>query len=137
MEILDRQTDTFNKFVRVILDSTNERLDNMTRNIRKLKDSIRFTHEDVDDLKSKVSTDQKTLVSGMRTIRDSLFTMENKMYHLDNQLKRNNLLFEGIKESERESWEDKEEKVRNLISQKLNLDVRKMLIERAHRKVRP
>lgn len=43
LEKLDRQTDTFLKFVKVILDSTNRRLDSMNRNVQEIKDSIYYT----------------------------------------------------------------------------------------------
>ena len=80
VEILDRQTDTFNKFVRVILDSTNERIDSMNRNVQEIKDSIHYTQREVDEIKanvSKVSGDHNTVENGMRTICDSLVTLEN------------------------------------------------------------
>ena len=119
MEILDRQTDTFTKFVRVILDSTNERLDSMNRNVQEIKDSINFTQREVDEIKanvSKVSGEHNTVENGMHTICDSLTTLENKADYLENQSRRNNLIFEGIEESPRESWADTEGKVCNLIS---------------------
>ena len=63
--------------------------------------------------------------------------MENKADYLENQSRRNNLIFEGIEESPRESWADTEGKVRNLISEKLKQDVGAMQIERAHRSGKP
>lgn len=140
VEILDRQTDTFNKFVRVILDSTNERLDSMNRNVQEIKDSIHYTQREVDDIKAKVSklsVDHNTLENGMRTLCDGFVTLENKADYLENQSRRNNLIFEGIEESARESWADTEGKVRKIISEKLKLDAGAMHIERAHRSGKP
>ncbi|KAJ8360652.1 hypothetical protein SKAU_G00171770 [Synaphobranchus kaupii] len=109
VEMLDKQSDTFQKFVRVIMDSTNERLDSMNRSIQELKDSIQYTQRDVEKMKLKAD-------------------------YLENQSRRNNLIFDGIKESARESWADTEGKVRTFISQKLKLDAGAMPIERAHRR---
>ncbi|CAJ1081238.1 uncharacterized protein LOC126388379 [Xyrichtys novacula] len=140
LEMLDRQTDTFNRFVKVILDSTNERLDSMNRNIQEIKDSIHYTQREVDEIKatvSKFSGDPNTLENNMKILCDSLVTLDSKADYLESQSKRNNLIFEGIEESAQESWADTEGKVRTLISEKLKLDARAMPIERAHRSGKP
>ena len=136
VEILDRQADTFNKFVKVIMDSTNERLDAMNRNIQELKDSIHYNKKDIDEIKIKVpklSMDHNTLENGFRKICDCLVTLESKADYLENQSRRNNLIFDGLKESFCEKWEDTEKHVRKCIFEKLNLDASALAIERAHR----
>ena len=61
---------------------------------------------------------------------------ERKNEQLEAQSRRNNLKFptlHGIKEDRGETWEQSEGKVREYLSTKLNIDVRDMKIERAHR----
>lgn len=135
LEKLDRQTDTFLKFVKVVLDSTNRRLDSMNRNVQEIKDSIYYTQREVDEIKAKVSKlsgDHNTLEKTMHTVCDGLVTLADKAEYLENQSRRNNLIFEGIEESVRESWADTEGKICTLISEKLKLDAGAMPIERAH-----
>jgi len=105
-EMLDRQADTFNKFVCMLMDSTNERLDSMNRNIQELKDSIHYTQQEVDEMKvktSKVLNDHNTLEGGMRTICDTLLVLEKNVDHLENQSRRNNLIF---RRNQRIGWGD-------------------------------
>ena len=45
----------------------------------------------------------------------------------------NNLRFEGIKEHENESWEDCENKVYDLLENKLEMDIENVVMVRAHR----
>jgi len=54
---------------------------------------------------------------------------------LENRSRRNNLCFEGIPEQlhGHESWEKSEEKIKNLVSNKLHIDTDDLIIERAHR----
>ena len=53
-----------------------------------------------------------------------------KLIDLDDCSRRNNLRFEGIKEHENESWEDCENKIYDLLENKLEMNI---VIERAHR----
>ena len=65
----------------------------MNRNVQELKDSIHFTQREVDEINANASN---TLENGMRTICESLVTLENKAEYLENQSRRNNLIFEGF-----------------------------------------
>ena len=56
-----------------------------------------------------------------------------KLIDLEDRSRRNILRFEGIKEHENESWEDCENKIYDLLENKLEMDIEKVVIERAHR----
>ena len=55
-----------------------------------------------------------------------------KLIDLEDRSRWNNLRFEGIKEHENESWEDCENKIYDLLENKLEMDIENFLIERAH-----
>jgi hypothetical protein len=56
----------------------------------------------------------------------------DKMAELEDRSRRNNLRFEGIEETEGETWENCEEKIKLLLKGKLGID-KEITIERAHR----
>jgi len=49
--LLQQQQDNFQCFAKMILDSTNQRLDTLTREVQEIKTSIQFTQKEVDDIK--------------------------------------------------------------------------------------
>ena len=52
---------------------------------------------------------------------------------MEDRSRRNNLRFEGITEHENESWDDCENKIYDLLENKLEIDIENVVIERAHR----
>lgn len=58
--------------------------------------------------------------------------LDEKMSELEDRNRRNNLRFENVAESENETWEDSENKIRNVITTRLGISTDKP-IERAHR----
>lgn len=47
------QQDSFKGFVKVLMDSTNARLDMLTREMQEIKTSLEYTQKDVDEIKNK------------------------------------------------------------------------------------
>ena len=56
-----------------------------------------------------------------------------KLVDLEDRSRQNNLRFEGIKEHENESWEDRKNKIYDLLENKFEMDIENVVIERAHR----
>ncbi|KAI8514789.1 hypothetical protein Bbelb_073800 [Branchiostoma belcheri] len=56
-----------------------------------------------------------------------------KSDYLENQSRRNNLLFDGVADNKQENWSQCEQKVRDILKDKLKLDPLKIEIERSHR----
>ena len=56
-------------------------------------------------------------------ISKDLASHSQKMEYLENQSKRNNIRVKGIPESDNETWEDVDVKVKRAIKGKLDLDV--------------
>lgn len=77
----------------------------------------------------------KSGINSMQTdimkICDCLSAVTDKMEYLEGQLRRNNLVFDGITGGPGESWADAEEKVRGVLVEKLKLQ-REIEVVRAH-----
>ncbi|KAL7375799.1 hypothetical protein ABVT39_024119 [Epinephelus coioides] len=50
--LLQQQQDDFKGFVKIIMDSTNTRLDEMSKQLQDIKTNLQFTQKDVDDIKA-------------------------------------------------------------------------------------
>ena len=123
---------------------TNQRLDNLSKEIADLKASLEFTQEETEGkfstLKEKISTMEKNLFSFKKDI-DIIQTtkpnwaidIENKLVDLEDRSRRNNLRINGIKEGKYETWEECEEKVNCFLEEKLDIDTSEIWIEHAHR----
>ena len=72
-----------------------------------------------------------------RVVCDTIKILDRSADYLENQSRRHNLSFTGIKESPKETWASSENKVHSIISTNLNLDANSMAIERAHRTGKP
>ncbi|KAL7392264.1 hypothetical protein ABVT39_022175 [Epinephelus coioides] len=113
MALLQQQQENFKGFVQIIMESTNTRLDAISKEIQEVKVSLQFTQKEVDDLKA-----------------------EDKMEYLEGQSRRNNLVFNGVAESPGETWADTEKKIMEILKEKLQLQ-HKVEVERAHRTGKP
>lgn len=139
MELLQQQQENFKGFVKIIVDSTNTRMDAMTRDLQDIKTSLQFTQKDVDDIKvesAKHKDRSDTLQSDIFKVCEGMMSISDKMEYLEGQSRRNNLVFEGINESPNETWAETEEKVNIILNEKLNFQ-HKIEMERAHRTGKP
>jgi len=73
----------------------------------------------------------------METICKTLITINDKTDYMEGQSRRNNIIIDGIGESVSENWSDCEGKVKKLLSEKLQIDHRRIELERAHRTGKP
>ena len=64
-------------------------------------------------------------------LNESGLLVREKIRDLEDRSRRNNLRIDGVKESEREFWEDTEVKMQNLFTNELGVQ-RQINIERAH-----
>ncbi|XP_049897457.1 uncharacterized protein LOC126388379 [Epinephelus moara] len=137
--LLQQQQDIFKNFVKVILDSTNSRLDAITKEVQDLKSSIQFTQKDVDELKitqAKQSDHCNIIQTDIMKLCESLQVILDKQEYLEGQSRRNKIVIDGIPEAPGESWADSEEKVKDMLKKKLQLQ-REIEVERAHRTGKP
>lgn len=122
--LMQQQKDSFEGFVKIILDSSNTRLDKLSNELHEIKTSLQFTQKEVDDIKmgmEKHSENQNSFQTDIMKICDSLLTVTDKLEYLEGQTKQNNLIFDGIEESPSEVWTESERKIKKVLSEKLHL----------------
>ncbi|KAK7895598.1 hypothetical protein WMY93_020923 [Mugilogobius chulae] len=138
--LLEQQERSFKTCLQVFVDSSNKRIDDMSKLMYDFKQSLEMTQKDFDDYKASSSTLSKScneIRSDLDTICKSLLAFSDKAEHLEGQSKRNNIVIEGIKESGKEAMADCEDKVRKLFIEKLQLDHLKIELDRVYRAGKP
>lgn len=137
--LLEQQHSNFKGFFKLIMDSTTTRLESITKELQEIKTSLQYTQKEVDDIQTETAN-LKERSTAMQTdifkVCDSLLAVTDKMEYLESQSRRNNLVFDGIQESQGETWSETEEKVKQVVKEKLQLQ-REVEVERAHRTGKP
>lgn len=135
-EMMDLQEKNFKSFLQLIMETTNKRVDNLVKEFTEYKQSLDYTQTQVDNQK-KINDDITAMCKDARkdinTVCESALSLDGKVDYLEAQSKRNNLIIDGIPESKRESWQDTENKVRQVLSEKLGMNMDAVEVERAHR----
>ena len=136
-EIFNEMFSKHEENVKIILASNakivNDRLDILTKNISDLQDSIEFVDQDLNEkIKSVEKKISKTSEECQNNISPSeVKEIKNKLIELEDRSRRNNIRIDGIPESEKESWQDCENKILDIFEH--NLSLTNIQIERAHR----
>ena len=94
--------------------------------VAELNKSMEFINRSYEEKNKKLDE----IVSNNETNSE---VVEEKMADLEDRSRRNNLRFDGIFEENDESWERSEVIIRDVISNKLDIDEKNVRIERAHR----
>ena len=89
----------------------------------------------LDRLKS-IDDKIQSLMEGNEKIESRLKWVEDKLSRLEDQSRRENLLFFGIKESKDETWDETERKISQFMKEKMGID-REIVFHRVHRLGRP
>ena len=97
-------------------------LKDVTDTSNRLLESNREMNESIVDLNGKVDS-----------LEEKLKVSEERCERLEAQSRRENLRFYGFDEKKDETWEETEETVRQYLGTDLELDPRRLSIERAHR----
>ena len=124
----------------------------MGDNLKIITNSINQRKKEVDEIKTSVEVTDNTLLKQEKAISNiqtkikkinnheevikSLTTeinmLKEKAVDLENGSRRKNLRIDGLKEHEKETWDEFESKIKALFKEKLGID-QNVLIERAHR----
>ena len=144
-EMLQLQERMFKTLQNSLLNNVNSRLDAVVETVadlkvrleicqkdtREFKESLEFSQKDIDELKPCTAK-----LADIETDIDDIYAAVDhhvdKLEYLENQSRRNNIRVDGIQEEENESWDTTEEKVKQVLKDKLNL-ADAPDIERAHR----
>lgn len=138
--LLEQQEKSFKTCVQIIVDSSNKRIDELSKEVYDLKVSLEMTQKEFDDFKTTSKTWSKNCNetrSDLDTICKSLLSISDKAENLEGHSRRHNVVVEGIKESGNEKSSESEEKVRKLFSEKLLLDHRNIELDLVHRAGKP
>ena len=139
-QLLQQQENIFKCFVQILVDSTNKRMDALTREGQDLKNSLQFSKGQLDELKQengKMTAICKTLREDISSVCEFMITMTDKSDHLEGQSRWNNMIVDRIAESPHETWTESEDKVREMITEILEMDHKKIEVEHAHRTRKP
>ena len=85
------------------------------------------------DQNEKLPGKEDKLTTQVTELEISTNSLNEKHEQLESQSRRQNLILYDIKESDKETWEQSEQKVRDYIRDDLQLDDTDIIIERAHR----
>ena len=110
-EPINNQREDFARMLESILNSFNSRHDKLHAEVIELKHSLEFSQKQIDEMTDKVPSSADSLEATDKEIgalKGTLSDLTDKADYLENQSRRNNVVFDGISEAPRETWEDTE-----------------------------
>ena len=134
-QLLQQQEKSLKSFVQITVDLMNKIMNELISEVQDLKNSLQFYQGEVDVLKedcSKMTTNCKSTRDDISTVCESLLTKTGKTDYLEGQSRPNNMVVDGMPEPPHNNWTESDEKVRITISEKLQMDHRKIEVERSH-----
>ena len=122
---------------------TNQRLHNFSKDMNDPKESLEFSQNEYDDIFKNMGDKVQKLEENINLMKEKLHVIQTtepswaietdaKLIDLEDRSRQNNLRFEGIKKHENESWEDCENKIYDLLENKLEMDIENVVIKQAH-----
>ena len=115
--------------IRKDVKQMNKKFDKLDRKVKELKHDNKQLKQQNENLSKQVSDLTTTVIC----LENRMNETEKKNENLEAQSRRDNLKFYGISEEPGETWDQSEEKIRNYLSNELNIDEPRIKIERAHR----
>ena len=121
----------------------NERLNNLSQEIRTTSNSIKQLKDNTRDLEESLTVNQDLVEEKLNTLKSQMISIQNEVSENKAELKeqlriqedrsrRNNIRVDGIEEDENETWENTENKLRSFLYDELEI-TDELYIERAHR----
>ena len=138
-EMLKIQMDTILACFNQVVNNLSIKVDGIMCDVQDLKTSLNFISTDQEEkiknvtreiavIKNELKNTQLLNLEERKAMKDS----KEKLVDLEDRSRRNNLRIDGLKESERETWEVTEQKVKALFKEQLNIS-EDIEIDRAHR----
>ena len=124
-----------NDIIKSHLETTNKRLEEISKEVRDITESVEFTEGRLDEEIATVKDDISKMKSDVRLIERDLLDpndVSEKLIELEDRFRRNNLRFDGLTEDTNETWDDCERKIQKILSDKLEI-TEDVEIERCHR----
>ena len=140
-EEFTKQQQQISKIIESNLVITKQEIRKLREEINDLKKSIEFTENVLEEKVAKVEQNVCELQGKFKKVEEDVVYMNdyiedaenihNKLVELEDRSRRNNIRIHGIKEHNKESWEECERRVHSML--KDWLDIENVEIERAHR----
>lgn len=118
-------------------------LKNIQADVKDLKENMQSINSSIEQLKVSQATLTKQseatsrhiaeLQTDNKNLRQTISEMQSQQDYMNGQLRRNNLIIHGIDQSDKETWDETELKVREFLSKEVSIENDNMEIERAHR----
>ena len=120
----------------------NERLNNLSQEIRTNSDSIKQLKDNIRDLEESLTVNQDLVGENLNTIKSQLKIIQNEgsenkaelkeqLRIQEDQSRKNSIRVDGIEEDENETWKNTENKLRSFLYKELEI-IDELYIERAH-----
>ncbi|XP_065672203.1 uncharacterized protein LOC136090027 [Hydra vulgaris] len=128
----------------ILFDKMEIKFNNMQEENKNLKNEMKELRKAVDFVSEKYETTlaelkelKKNAIPNVELTDNIKFNdkdndVKDKLAELEDRSRRNNLRFNGVEESEHESWEDSERKIQEILKSKFGF-TNDLEIERAHR----
>ena len=121
----------------------NERLNNLSQEIRTNSNSIKQLKYNTRDVVESLTVNQNLVEEKLNTLKSKMISIQNEVSENKAELKeqlriqedrsrRNNIRVDGIEEDENETWENTENKLRSFLHNELEI-TDELYIERAYR----
>ena len=120
----------------------NQKLEKLSADIRSNSDSVKLLSQKTRDLEESLTVNQDLIDVRIKSVNEEMKEIkkcvDNNKVELKEQLRiqedrsrRNNVRFDGIPETENETWEETETKLRKFLYDELGI-TEELYIERAH-----
>ena len=101
-EMLQIQERMFKNMFESVLSSVNTRIDKVVKSVAELKASLKYSQQDIDDLKEAADAIDD-MDEELEDIQRGLHKHKEKLDYLENQSRRNNVRIDGIPEEDNET----------------------------------
>ena len=102
-QLLTQQENNFKGFIQILVNSTDQRMDNMIKEVQDLKISLQSYQKGVEGGSQELTIKCKDAHKNFITVCESVLSMTGKADYLEGQSKLNNIFVESIPESPHES----------------------------------
>ena len=136
-----KQQQQISKIIENNLVITKQEIGKLREEINDLKKSIEFTENVLEEKVAKVEQNVCELQGKFKKVEEDVAYMNdyiedaenihNKLVELEDHSRGNNIRIDGIKEHNKETWEECERRVHSMLKERL--DIENVEIERAHR----
>ena len=117
-----------------LMNSFNDRFDKLRDSVTEIRVGLEFSQVEIASLKDSLNLQDKNAnysSESMDKIKEKMQQIENSIDYLEYHSRRNNVIFNGVDECVKGTWQDSEKKVLDIIEK--TMDLRDITIDRAHR----